>query len=102
MLLMAWAGDVVTIKDNGLSEGLRFQQLLLTCGVIHNDMRQENLLWNSERGHLLLIDFDLATILPDMRQTQLKRLSKKRKRHLRDPVTIKYSTGSNWYQQLIT
>ncbi|EWG46526.1 hypothetical protein FVEG_06982 [Fusarium verticillioides 7600] len=102
MLLMAWAGDAVTIKGNGLSEWLRFRQLLLTCGVIHNDMRQENLLWNSERGHLLLIDFDLATILPDMRQTQLKRLSKKRKRHLHDPVTIKYSTGSNWYQQLIT
>ncbi|KAK2470566.1 hypothetical protein H9L39_17862 [Fusarium oxysporum f. sp. albedinis] len=82
MLLMAWVGDVVTIKDNGLSEGLRFQQLLFTCGVIHNDMRQENLLWNSERGHILLIDFDLATILPDMRQMQLKRLSNKRKRHV--------------------
>ncbi|CVL08120.1 uncharacterized protein FMAN_14216 [Fusarium mangiferae] len=58
MLLMAWAGDAVTIKDNGLSEWLRFRQPLLTYGVVHNDIRQENLLWNSDRGHVLLIDFD--------------------------------------------
>ncbi|KAG5797746.1 hypothetical protein H9Q69_003196 [Fusarium xylarioides] len=82
MLLMAWAGDVVTI------EGQRFQQLLSTCGVIHDNVRPEHLLWNSKRGHLLLIDFDLATILPDMHHTLQKRLSKTRKRHLRNPVPV--------------
>ncbi|KAF5022313.1 hypothetical protein F66182_5642 [Fusarium sp. NRRL 66182] len=88
MLLMAWAGDSITTKDDATSEGPRLEKLLLTCGVIHNDLRQENLLWNSECRRFLLVDFDLATILPDMREMQVKRLSRKRKRPSCDSGTV--------------
>ncbi|KAG5787885.1 hypothetical protein H9Q69_013052 [Fusarium xylarioides] len=89
MLLMAWAGDTVTVKQHDPLEVVRLQELLLAHGVIHNDLRPENLLWNPDCKRLFLVDFNLATILQD--QNQLQRRSRKRKRHLRDLATVNCS-----------
>ncbi|KAG5778490.1 hypothetical protein H9Q73_007844 [Fusarium xylarioides] len=87
MLLMSWAGDALTPDDEFLPELPRFQELLHTCGVIHDDLRQQNLVRNHERGHIMLIDFNLAIILPAMRHKRVDGLSHKRKRPLGDSAT---------------
>ncbi|KAH7137655.1 hypothetical protein EDB81DRAFT_656054, partial [Dactylonectria macrodidyma] len=88
MLLMSWTGEAVKMNDNfPPGELIRLQERLRTHGVVHNDMRRANLLWNHERGHIMLIDFDLAEMLPVVRHRQVVRFSQKRKRHQRDHGT---------------
>lgn len=83
MLLMSWAGDELTSEDEFLPEQKGFRDLLRKYGVVHNDMRQSNFLRNHERGRIMLIDFDVATIQPPVQHKQVKGLSHKRKRHSR-------------------
>ncbi|CVK92422.1 uncharacterized protein FMAN_07318 [Fusarium mangiferae] len=87
MLLMSWAGDALTPGDDFSPELPRFQELLRTCGVIHDDLRQQNLVRNYEQGHIMLIDFNLAIILPAMRHKRVDGLSHKRKKRLRGSAT---------------
>jgi hypothetical protein len=64
MLLMSWAGDMVdeTIVPNRDKEANR--TLEVWCeGVIHNDVRDANMLWNAERRRVILIDFERSTFL---------------------------------------
>lgn len=65
MLLMAWGGETVgdppvdkTIQhaiSRSLKEIRRF-------GVVHQDLRPDNILWNTELGRALIIDFHLCTL----------------------------------------
>ncbi|KAM0554146.1 hypothetical protein ACHAPJ_006945 [Fusarium lateritium] len=96
MLLMSWAGDALTVADDFLPELPRFQGLLRTYGVIHDDLRQQNVVRNHERGHIMLIDFNLAIMLPAMRHKRVDGLSHKRKRRTHESRTIN-TCGKLWH-----
>ncbi|KAE8155549.1 hypothetical protein BDV40DRAFT_311062 [Aspergillus tamarii] len=60
MLLMGWGGepihkleDVEAIR----SEISRSQKKIRSLGVLHQDLRPDNMLWNAELGRVLIIDF---------------------------------------------
>ncbi|KAM6514126.1 hypothetical protein FALCPG4_015286 [Fusarium falciforme] len=80
MLLLSWGGDQMADEAYVKEQQKPLQRLLRTHGVFHNDLRHQNLLWNNERGSVMLIDFNLATIEPPLKHKQISRLSGKRKR----------------------
>ncbi|EXK23518.1 hypothetical protein FOMG_19712 [Fusarium oxysporum f. sp. melonis 26406] len=90
ILLMSWVGDTMVTNDSILEEETRLRELLHKQGVVHNDMRQANLLWNDERDRIMLIDFNLANLLRPARHKQVSKLTGKRKRHGRDSETYHY------------
>ncbi|KAG5781817.1 hypothetical protein H9Q73_004542 [Fusarium xylarioides] len=96
MLLMSWAGEALTVADDFLPELSQFQGLLRTYGVIHDDLRRQNLVRNNERGHIMLIDFNLAIMLPAIRHKRVDGLFHKRKRRSHEPRTINTS-GESWH-----
>ncbi|KAF7589586.1 hypothetical protein BBP40_004046 [Aspergillus hancockii] len=60
MLLMAWGGE--PISKTGHIEAIRHeisrsQKKIRSLGVLHQDLRPDNLLWNAELGRVLIIDF---------------------------------------------
>ncbi|KAL1959042.1 hypothetical protein VTO42DRAFT_3283 [Malbranchea cinnamomea] len=78
MLLMGWAGEKIRSvgPDPDLSrEIMRSKEQIKLCGVVHLDLRFENMLWNRELGRVLIIDFHLCKIIPRSRKT----LGRKRK-----------------------
>ncbi|RMJ05329.1 hypothetical protein CDV36_013998, partial [Fusarium kuroshium] len=87
MLLMSWVGDTVVMNDSIQEEKTRLRELLRKQGVVHNDIRQANLLWNDEHGRIMLIDFNLATLLRPARHKRVLKSTGKRKRHERDSET---------------
>jgi hypothetical protein len=80
MLFLAWAGGPV--KDFGegkmatidmLAKGeevIRSLKAVHLAGVIHNDVRQANVLWSGEKKRAMLIDFERSTILPTDRSNR--------------------------------
>jgi hypothetical protein len=69
MLLMLWAGEQAQ-KDLMLAIGLdinvettRAVTKLQCYGVEHRDVRPPNVLWNSEGGNIMLVDFERSEIL---------------------------------------
>jgi hypothetical protein len=93
MMLMSWGGEE-TANNNNLDdvklemERKRSYQELLAEGVIHNDAREPNILWNEERQRVMIIDFDRATLRTAPKHKRLVELTsekkqKKRKRSLR-------------------
>ncbi|CAG8241623.1 unnamed protein product [Penicillium olsonii] len=65
MLLMGWAGESVghstlnkTIQD-AISRSVKE---IRRCGVVHQDLRPENIMWNTELERALIIDFHLCTL----------------------------------------
>ncbi|KAL5592875.1 hypothetical protein FOBRF1_013183 [Fusarium oxysporum] len=90
ILLMSWVGDTMVTNDSILEEETRLRELLRKQGVVHNDMRQANLLWNHEHDRIMLIDFNLASLLRPARHKQVSKLTGKRKRHGRDSGTYRY------------
>ena len=64
MLLMSWAGEVAEDGDTADLKGevQRLVQDLYNERVIHNDVRQSNILWNLERWRAMLVDFERAEI----------------------------------------
>ncbi|KAL1991397.1 hypothetical protein VTN49DRAFT_5389 [Thermomyces lanuginosus] len=78
ILLMGWEGEKIRSVGAGpdLSrEIMRSKEQIKLCGVVHLDLRFENMLWNRELGRVLIIDFHLCKIIPRPRKT----LSRKRK-----------------------
>lgn len=60
MLLMGWGGepihkleDVEAIRH----EVSRSQKKIRSLGVLHQDLRSDNMLWNAELERVLIIDF---------------------------------------------
>jgi hypothetical protein len=90
MLLMSWVGDTIVANDSILEEETRLRELLRKQGVVHNDMRQANLLWNDEHDRIMLIDFNLAILMRPAQHKQVSNLTGKRKRHKRDSGTYHY------------
>ena len=64
ILLMSWAGEVAEDGDTADLKGevQRLVQDLHNERVIHNDVRQSNILWNLERWRAMLVDFERAEI----------------------------------------
>ncbi|KAH6955975.1 hypothetical protein BKA56DRAFT_502931 [Ilyonectria sp. MPI-CAGE-AT-0026] len=59
----------------------RSSQAVWAEGVDHGDERDANQLWNDERRRVMFIDFDRATLRPNLKHNQLVKVSgKKRKR----------------------
>ncbi|KAF5985949.1 hypothetical protein FBULB1_2681 [Fusarium bulbicola] len=90
MMLMSWCGEtaadtVVANAGPGVTdleaEVRRSSQAVWAEGVDHGDEREANRLWNKERRCVMLIDFDRATLRPNLEHNQLVKVSgRKRKR----------------------
>ncbi|RKK06834.1 hypothetical protein BFJ65_g18387 [Fusarium oxysporum f. sp. cepae] len=90
MMLMSWCGETManTVAAGAgagaadlAAEVRRSSQAVWAEGVDHNDEREANQLWNDERRRVMLIDFDRATLRPNLKHNQLVKVSgKKRKR----------------------
>ncbi|KAH7247653.1 uncharacterized protein BKA55DRAFT_691780 [Fusarium redolens] len=90
MMLMSWCGEPManTVAAGAgagaadpAAEVRRSSQAVWAEGVDHGDEREANRLWNDERRRVMLIDFDRATLRPNLKHNQLVKVSgKKRKR----------------------
>ncbi|KAE8350561.1 hypothetical protein BDV28DRAFT_150844 [Aspergillus coremiiformis] len=81
MLLMAWGGEPVhTIPDTEAvrSEISRSKKEIRFLGVLYQDLRPDNILWNAELGRTLIIDFHRCEL--DGRPAKKRMKSKKHSR----------------------
>ncbi|KAM6506299.1 hypothetical protein FSOLCH5_013289 [Fusarium solani] len=91
MMLMSWCGEtaVDTVAAGAgavdlAAEVRRSSQAVWTEGVDHGDERDANRLWNDERRRVMLIDFDRATLRPNLKHKQLVKVSGKKRKRQRD------------------
>ncbi|CEJ62635.1 hypothetical protein PMG11_11130 [Penicillium brasilianum] len=87
MLVMGWGGESAALME--LTPGLlheihRSNREIKTLGIIHEDLRRDNVLWNEELGRALIIDFHRCT-LKSRPTLQRPRVSKRR---LRQPEIV--------------
>jgi serine/threonine protein kinase len=81
MLLMSWGGEMIGLKESALRHEIsRSMRQIRKLGVVHEDLRNENMLWNDELGRVLIIDFHRSRI--DCRPTR------ERVRSLKRPLNI--------------
>lgn len=65
MLFMAWGGESTSRLKHGPAmwrEISRSKNEIRALGVVHQDLRPDNILWNSELGRALIIDFHRSTL----------------------------------------
>lgn len=65
MLLMGWGGEStskITIDKTVRREISRSRKEIRSLGVLHQDLRWENILWNTELRRALIIDFHRAAL----------------------------------------
>ena len=81
MMLMSWGGEVAAGAGvpNMAAELKRSTRALWSEGVFHGDERAPNILWNEERGRIMLIDFHRATLQSVVNKHVPKVSGKKRK-----------------------
>ncbi|KHN93689.1 Protein kinase-like domain protein [Metarhizium album ARSEF 1941] len=82
MLLMGWGGESVghTILDGTTQRAIsRSVKEIRRLGVVHLDLRPENILWNAELQRALIIDFHLCTL--NRRPLDRRPSSAKRSQH---------------------
>ncbi|KAF9768323.1 hypothetical protein IL306_014391 [Fusarium sp. DS 682] len=91
MMLMSWGGETITDTvatgtdvENLTAEVRRSSQAVWAEGVYHGDEHEANLLWNDERRRVMLVDFDHATLLANLKHKQLLKVSGKRKKRQDD------------------
>ncbi|KAL1974235.1 hypothetical protein VTN31DRAFT_5795 [Thermomyces dupontii] len=98
MLLMGWGGEKINSVDanSQLSREIsRSKDQLRLCGVVHDDLRLDNMLWNEELGRVLIIDFHRCRI--DRRpMAERSRSLKRRSRPGKDeqPKRLRPNVGS--------
>lgn len=68
-LLLSWAGEPITEDLKARCETLpdqidRIHEQLLSIGVLHNDVRPSNILWNQRLQQLMFIDFERSRRIP--------------------------------------
>ncbi|KAK9237156.1 hypothetical protein V1525DRAFT_173960 [Lipomyces kononenkoae] len=67
MLLMAWGGEDTSGLEHSkelLREIWRSEKEIRALGVVHEDFRFHNALWNEELGRALIIDFHRSKLAP--------------------------------------
>lgn len=95
MLLMSWVGEQAhKTSISGLGCEIDKETALAVAklryyGVEHNDVRPPNVLWNSERGNIMLIDFERSEILK--RATSLWEISPNLKRRRLHSIRVIFS-----------
>ncbi|KAL4960553.1 uncharacterized protein BDV14DRAFT_182241 [Aspergillus stella-maris] len=60
MLLMGWGGTSIAVMEPApwlAREVRKSTKEIMALGVIHKDLRSDNILWNQELGRALIIDF---------------------------------------------
>ncbi|PWY70875.1 hypothetical protein BO94DRAFT_560537 [Aspergillus sclerotioniger CBS 115572] len=65
MLIMAWAGELIHKLEHDRTiarEIARSEKEILSIGVLHQDLRSDNILWNAELGRALIIDFHCSVL----------------------------------------
>nr|KMM64572.1 hypothetical protein CPAG_00924 [Coccidioides posadasii RMSCC 3488] len=65
MLLMGWGGESVvhTKQDKSIRSAIsQSKREIRSLGVLHGDLRPENILWNTELKRALIIDFHRCTL----------------------------------------
>lgn len=65
MLLMGWGGESVGHDplDKAIQRAIyRSVKEIRSFGVVHQDLRPDNILWNAELERALIIDFHLCTL----------------------------------------
>ncbi|KAJ5353811.1 hypothetical protein N7541_006375 [Penicillium brevicompactum] len=82
MLLMGWGGEPIKEVDPLRREYSRSINEILALGVVHQDLRPANLLWNTELGRVLVIDFHRCQLdpRPDRKRKREKKYSRGRRR----------------------
>ena len=71
MLLMAWGSETINRLDFPLKldhELRRSRKEVSLLGVVHNDINDGNLLWNSELNQILIIDFHDVALNPSLKR----------------------------------
>ncbi|GKZ39089.1 hypothetical protein AbraIFM66950_011847 [Aspergillus brasiliensis] len=65
MLIMAWGGEPIPeIEHNKRTcEIARSEKEIRSLGVLHQDLRLANILWNAELGRALIIDFHCSKLI---------------------------------------
>ncbi|GAB0136262.1 hypothetical protein EsDP_00004569 [Epichloe bromicola] len=79
MLVMGWGGESLEKIGEGSeirAEIKRSVREIQRLGVIHGDLRRENMLWNTELRRILIIDFHRSKMIPQ-RATQQKGRAKR-------------------------
>ena len=63
MMLMSWGGEIAAQAGmpDMAAEVKRSERAVWNEGVIYGDERDPNILWNTERRRIMLIDFDRAS-----------------------------------------
>ncbi|TQB70375.1 hypothetical protein MPDQ_000589 [Monascus purpureus] len=83
MLLMAWGGESIGTMEETLSHEIRrSRREIRKSGVVHQDLRLENMLWNGELGRVLIIDFHRSRL--DHRPAAERVRSSKRSLNIRE------------------
>lgn len=79
MLVMAWGGESIAKLGQRMElrrEVSRSKKEIRALGVVHQDLRPENILWNDELGRALIIDFHRSIL--DKRPKSKRSVSLKR------------------------
>jgi serine/threonine protein kinase len=87
MLVMAWGGESMASMEltPQLLQGIHHSNKeIRALGIIHEDLRRDNVLWNEELGRAMIIDFHRST-LKCRSTSQRPRASKRR---LRQPEIV--------------
>ncbi|KAI2825401.1 hypothetical protein CBS147321_1049 [Aspergillus niger] len=77
MLIMAWGGEPIGHDQTFALEIARSKKEIYSLGVLHHDLRRDNILWNAELGRALIIDFHCSEL---KHQPMRKRADLHRKR----------------------
>ncbi|KAL4994947.1 hypothetical protein BDV10DRAFT_142818 [Aspergillus recurvatus] len=65
MLVMGWGGESTASKEltpDLLKEIRKSNKEIKALGIVHKDLRRDNVLWNKELGRALIIDFHRSTL----------------------------------------
>ncbi|KAL4872560.1 hypothetical protein BDV12DRAFT_133885 [Aspergillus spectabilis] len=81
MLVMGWGGESTALMELApwlRQEIHRSNKEIKALGIIHEDLRRDNILWNKELGRALIIDFHRSALkshrIPQRQQTAKRRL----------------------------